>query len=297
MNLSKLFPNQARRPLLAGLAVIAAVALILAFAPARQAAAQFLQLFRVNTFAVVPVTEERLQDLQGLEGLLESGMMGEPTVLREPGPLQMAADAAEASALAGFPVQEATYLPEGMTLDRTTVQAGPAVRVEAERATMQALLDQAGIDDVALPPLEHLEVTVDLPIGVVHQYHADTGSPHRAFVNVFQMPQPQVAMPEGVDPAVLGESLLQLLGVPADEAARLASTIDWTSTLVIPVPGFFRFREVTVNGVPGVLLGESEYDEYGRGRAVMWQKDGIVYGVVSDGTTDGELLRIADSLR
>lgn len=297
MSLSKWFPPAVRRPVLVGVLTVATVALLLTLAPARQAAAQFLQLFRVNTFAIVPVTEERMQDLQGLEGLLESGLMGEPTMVREPGPRQSAANAAEASTLAGYHVREATYLPAGLVLDGTFVQAGPAIRVETERATMQSLLDQAGIEDVALPPLERMTVGVDLPIGVVQQYRGGGGDQMPAVVRVFQMPQPRVEMPEGVDPALLGESLLQLLGVPADEAARLARAIDWTSTLVIPVPGFLRFREVVVNGMPAVLLGDSEYEDGGRSPAVLWQKDGIVYGVVSQGITDGELLRIADSLR
>ena len=44
----------------------------------------------------------------------DSGMMGEPTILREAGPRQIASDAAEASDLAGFAVREPSYLTEGL---------------------------------------------------------------------------------------------------------------------------------------------------------------------------------------
>jgi len=187
-------------------------------------------------------------------------------------------------------------VPAGLTRTGMDVQSGPAMRLRAERATVQSLLDQAGLKDVVLPAAESFEVSMDLPTGVVMDYRDTSQTSRPVGLKVFQMPQPTVVMPAGVEPALLGEALLQLLGVPGEEAARLAHTIDWTSTLVIPVPGLVAYREVTVDGVPGVLVS-GDFEAEPQERAVLWQRDGIVYGVTARAITEAELLQVAGSLR
>ncbi len=295
MNLRRMRSHPAWRPALVTGAVVAAVALVLAFAPARQAAAQLLSLFRVNSFAVVPVSEERMRELEGLDGVLESGLMGQTTVLREQGERVDVADAAAASAAAGFAVREPQVLPDGVQRTGFFAQAGPAVQLKYDRALAESMLAQAGITDVPLPPVNEATVTVDLPTAVVQTYGGGEGLGAR--VQLFQMPEPTIDLPAGVDAAQFGEALLRLLGVPAAEAASLARTIDWTSTFVIPVPAAFaQFRGLTVDGAPAVLIDGAE----GRGpreRAVLWQRDGIVYGLTGRGLTDAALLEMADSLK
>jgi hypothetical protein len=90
-----------------------------------------------------------------------------------------------------------------------------------------------------------------------------------------QTASPYVNYPADVDPAVLGEALLRVLGMDADAARQMAQTIDWTSTMLLPIPQqFATYQQVTVDGVPGVAIipvdGSSE-------AALMWQKGGTVY--------------------
>ena len=47
---------------------------------------------------------------------------------------------------------------------------------------------------------------------------------------------PEVSLPAGRRPRALGEIGLRIVGPPADEAQRFAQTIDWHSTLLVPVP-------------------------------------------------------------
>lgn len=322
MSLDFLRSPVARRAALSGFGVAAAVLVLVAFAPARQAAAEFLQLFRVSTFTVVPVSEERMQQLAGLEGALDAGLLGKPTMLREPGEPQPVADLAAASAQAGFTVREPTYLPEGLVRQGFFVAEGPSMRLDMSRQQMQGLLDQAGIRDVDLPEVEEVSVSVDVPRAALQSFGSAAAggspalyggaatsegvvqpSPRRGIavdqpsVEFVQVPRPAITMPAGVDPAALGESLLQLLGIQQADAARLAHTIDWTSTLVIPVPaGAAHYREVPVDGVSGVLMG-SQGRRADRQRALLWQKGEIVYGLAGEGITDAELVQVADSLR
>ncbi len=274
---------------MAALATLAVVGVLFSFAPVRLVAAQFLGIFRVQKFAVITVDPARLEQLAGLQDLAMAAL-GEPAVLRQPGTPQDVADAAGATALAGFRVRVPADLPAGAVLQAFRVTTGPALRFEVQREQAQALLLAAGVEDVALPDVATLAATVDIA-SVVDQEYRIAGQ-HVSFV---QSPSPAVDVPAAVDPAQLGQALFRFLGVPAEDAERLARQIDWTSTLVIPLPSnVAQFREVEVDGVTGLLL---EPVGSTRGGAVLWQRDGIVYAVVGEGLDPAVLLQIAGSLK
>lgn len=280
------------RPLAIGLAAVMVLAVFLSFAPVRQAAADFLGLFRVRKFAVIPVDLARLEQLSGMEDLVLAAV-GEPTVLREAGAPQAAADAAAASTMAGFPVRSPAQLPAGAALDSFTVQEGPAVRVDVAREQAQAILDALGITTIELPEAEIFPVTADIAPIVSRLYRAEGGS-----VLLLQTPSPEVTLPAGIEPAQMGEALLLFLGMPPADARRVAQEIDWTSTLVIPLPtNVAQFREVTVDGVTGLLLEQTGAQAPGElARIVLWQRDGIIYVLAGDIRAE-LLLQMADSFR
>ncbi|MCB9443820.1 MAG: anti-sigma factor, partial [Ardenticatenaceae bacterium] len=92
---------------------------------------------------------------------------------------------------------------------------------------------------------------------------------------------------------VLGEALLQMIGLNAAEAQRLAQNIDWTSTLLLPIPqDFASFNEVTVEGVSGLALNSVN----GEGSALFWQKDGVVYLLLGPGLMADDLVSLAGTL-
>ena len=64
-------------------------------------------------------------------------------------------------------------------------------------------------------------------------------------------------------------------------------------TLPVPIPvDMATSKKVTVQGVEGIFVGDST----GLGSAVIWQKDGIVYGVAGT-LTEQQVLAVANSLR
>jgi hypothetical protein len=97
-----------------------------------------------------------------------------------------------------------------------------------------------------------------------------------------QASSPSVDVPPGVNLSQVGEAMLQLLGLSPAEAKHFAQTIDWSSTLVIPVPANAgSFRDVAVDGVDGVLI-EMRPSNRGPVRTqymLLWQKNGVVYGL------------------
>jgi len=281
------------RPVAVGVMTLALLVGLFSLAPVRQAAAQFLGIFRVRKFAVIPVDPARVNQLEGLANLLESGMLGQPTFLRQPGAPQAAADAAAASKLAGFTVRAPSDVPQGATAGPFTVEVGPAVRLEVDRDMAQAALEAAGVQGVTLPPFKKATAEVDVPVVVQQEYRTPI-----TFLSVVQAPSPTVTLPPGLDPAQLGEVLLQVLGMPASDAHRLAQTIDWTCTLIVPAPtNVVRFREVEVDGVTGLFLEESRASSRGPAGMVTWQKNGILYAVIGENIALDALTRMADSLR
>ena len=276
----------------ATLVALALVVGLLSIAPIRQAAAQFLGVFRVRQFTVIPVDLAHLERFE--EVMVELGnVLNEATILREPGPAQEVADVGAASALAGFAVRTPAYLPGGAVLSPFTVQSGPAVRVTVERERALMLLEAAGVGGVTLPEAETLSVTADLGPAVVQEYQLNGGN-----VLVLQTPSPSVTIPAGIEPTQVGQALLQFLGMPPDDARRLAQEIDWTSTLVIPLPtDLFQFREVSVDGVTGLLLESMARDSAEPDGVVLWQAGGIVYAVAGRGVPAEQLLQVAESLR
>ncbi len=282
------------RPAAIGLVALAFVVALFSFAPARQAAAQFLGIFRVRKFAVIPVDPAQLERLESLENLADAGLLGEPTYLRQPGEPQSVTDAGEASALAGFKVRVPTALPETATLRQFAVETGPTMLFEIDPGMLKVVLEAAGVQGVTLPAMDSMAVEVDVPAMVQQTYRLDSGT-----LSIVQLPGPTVTLPSGVDPAVMGEMLLQLLGMPTEDARRVAKSIDWTSTLVIPLPtDVGRFHEVEVDGVTGLLLEEQRQNRsYRRHLMVLWQRDDLIYSIEGENVDPTELLRIADSLR
>jgi hypothetical protein len=286
-------PRLARwRPAIAALAALAVVATLFSFASVRRAAAELLGVFRVRKFAVIPVDPSQMERLEELEELLNAGVLGEPTFLREPDEPQTVVDVVEAAERAGFPVRSPTFLPSGAVLQDITLEFGPAMHFEVERAQVQALLEFLDAGDVTLPSVDPLSADVDFPTMVHQQYRIGQGD-----LWVFQMPSPEVTLPPGIEPNMLGEALLQFLGMPAEDAQKLAKSIDWASTLVIPLPAnVAQFREVEVDGVPGLLL-EGTFDGHSwQHNIVLWQREGIVYVVKGLKVSPEQLLQVADSL-
>jgi hypothetical protein len=114
-----------------------------------------------------------------------------------------------------------------------------------------------------------------------------------------QMPGPSVTFPESVDEQAVANAMLQLAGFSAADAEHLSQSIDWRTTLVMPIPtDQISYEPVTINGNEGFLM-EGEAPTGGSNEpyiGVMWQMDGMVYYLA--GSQDGgTLVDIAQTLQ
>lgn len=123
------------------------------------------------------------------------------------------------------------------------------------------------------------------------------GAGSRDCVVLSQMPSPTVSAPPGLDVAALAEVGLRFTGMSAADARTFSHTIDWSSTLVVPVPrGSVDASEIAVDGVTGVLLQEHLDDYHLPGYTILWARDGRVYALTGSGTDAGAGLRLAEAL-
>ena len=291
------------------------IALILAFPSTRALAGELLNLFRVQNVAVVEVDFTGMQQLDGVVGRDISQLISDSiTIQKEPSDPVNVASADEASQLVGFTVRA----PEGMTPSRISVMNGASFTFTIDRDKAQALLDEAGRSDLVLPEeVDGADVSVNIPSSVSiafgtcpepssdseaereRQREMETsGSPGRVYkdcIILAQIPSPEVSAPASLDIAKLAQIGLEFTGMTSEEAVQFTSTVDWTSTLVVPIPkNAASYQQVTVDSVTGTLI-ERPSDDAPQ-FALFWVKDGIIYTIGGLGNNAQKALEIANSL-
>ena len=277
---------------LGGLAVVAVVAVLLSFAPVRAAASELLAVFRLENIVILPVS---VQDFERLEDasyeLGEDFFPGEMEMLSEPGEAQFPETLAEASDLAGYAVRSPATHPDPTTI---TVNEGATARYTPDLESIQLLFEAADLSPDLVPPeIDGQTFEFSMSSMVTQSWFEE----EQEFLTVGQMPSPTVEFPDEVDERALGMAMLQLMGLSPEEAAALSATIDWSSTLVLPLPADeVSYEPVTVDGSDGFVLTPTSDESEEAGSAVIWQKDGMVYFVAATGDT-GRLLEIANSLQ
>lgn len=292
-------------------AALVIVALGLAFPGTRALAGELLNLFRVQQVTVVPV------DFTGLEQLTGDGALGNRftelisdsvDMQQEPGEPVQAANAEEASELAGFTVR----IPAGLTPSQINVTGEAAFSMTLDRMKAQALLDEAGRSDLILPAsVDGAQISVSIPASVSVAFgtcprpgsgesgnHEQSATERRYpdCVILAQIPSPSVNAPASLDIEALARIGLEFTGMSPAEAAEFTSTVNWTSTLLVPIPRNAAIHEqVSVDGVTGTLIQRSseETPQY----ALLWVRDGIIYAISGLGTDSQQAIEMANSLQ
>jgi hypothetical protein len=118
------------------------------------------------------------------------------------------------------------------------MQGEAAFHAILDRDRMVDLLNQVGRPDIQIPEaINGATVAVHIPKMVRMEYGNCGRVPGAApdCILFFQAPSPTVSVPPGLNVSAIAEAGLQLTGMSAAEAHAFSQTIDWSSTLVIPV--------------------------------------------------------------
>jgi uncharacterized protein DUF4367 len=293
-----------------GALAVLLLALILAIPQTRAAAGRLLQLFRVEQVTVLPVDYTGLQQLTGNDAIgtqISQLISSSAHVIKQPGDPVRAADAAEASQLAGFSVR----LPQNGGPSQIYVLGSGAFTLTVDRVKAQALLDESGRSDLVLPEsVDGAKISVSVPASVSAGYGTcpkpgtegsdddESMIPGRRFpdcVILSQIPSPVVHAPRDLDVAQLAEIGLEFTGMSRAQAAAFASTVDWTSTLVVPIPkNAAIYEQIAVDGTTGTLIQRPSDDS--PQFALMWVKDGIIYTISGLGTSSERAIEMANSM-
>jgi len=259
--------------------VLLALVLTFSFPGVRAAASDFLGLFRVQKFTPISITAEQLAVLEEVAG---SGLYpGEVEFFEAPSEPVRVATLAEAAATAGWEPSRPIMLSRP---DAVYMIGGASGRLTIDVDNARTLMGLAGADPTLIPSsLDGAEVDVTV-YGAISQ-NWDDG------LVLMQAPSPLVEYPEDVDVTALGQALLEVLGMEPEPARRLSESIEWTSTLLLPIPdSIATFNEVQIGDSSGLALTGVD----GRNAAILWESDGMVY--VLSGLDVSELVSIAGSV-
>ncbi|MER3401371.1 MAG: hypothetical protein C4313_09690 [Thermoflexus sp.] len=272
-----------------------AVALAFVLSPSLQRVAHaVLQGFRFRRVLVVPYTFAMPQaSLENLRRILGGDLAVEgadPRLVQTP---------EEAETLLGFRIRRLPGVEAFATLQVIPVTT---VRWTVRLDHLREALHAVGADDVALP--ETLDGTAMTLTGgpVLLATLEHQGTP----LGFLQAPLPALTMsPEG-DVRPLAEATLRLMGMPAAEARRLANTVDWQTTLLLPVPlaagmavevqpaSLGGGREGTLFTFPTAATPSGELVAV---RFLLWHDAEFLYGLGGPEVDPDRLLAWARSLR
>ena len=297
------------RPAWAAAALLAVLVASFSFAPARSWAQRVLAMLRVQKIAVVPIDT---QALEGLQGGRESGkMIGQfisdniVVTMRSDQP-QVAADATQADRLAGFQVR---LVGARSDAPKITVEGEQGFQMTLNRDRLQGILDEFGRSDLQLPSsVDGALVAVHIPKAVMAVYgqcpqpgknnsqKPPTVADLAGCVMLAQVPSPTVSVPPELNIQQLATLALQAAGMSAQDAQAFCETVDWTSTLVLPIPRDAGSYETTnVDGVQGTLITLRGWGSGMPGYSLLWVKSGIIYSLTGFGSAD-QAVPLADSL-
>jgi hypothetical protein len=279
-------------------ALVAAVVLtgLVATPAGRAAASSFLAQFRSQRFQVLSLDPNQTSQVGDvLAGLADTGVFtGNAHQASGFGEPDVAADRAEASRLAGFPVPvvDPAALPRGIERAPQRILVSPAreARLTFDRDRALDYLRAHGRPDAQLPErYDGTQLVVHIPAVVVQQFAGGDGGPALLVGKAGLL---GLDTEGGATLEELREVVLDLPGLPAEMVAQLRSIGDWRTTLPLPVPtDEVRWSPTTIEGTEAIDFA----DPTGRLRALLWQRNDHIWGVAGV-VSSGEARNVANSL-
>lgn len=269
-------------------ATVAGLAAALTLTPIGSLAQSLLTIFEPQQVAPLAVTTT---DLRGLPNLQRYGDLVQSSNTQT----VHVVGASAAASVAGIAVRTPSILPPGVpTTARYDVMSltsasftFSAVKAAAAAASLHKTLPPmpSGLDGA------RLRATAGPAVVAVYGDTSNIATLLGSVVVIVQAKAPIVTS-TGATVTQIEDYLLAQPGVSPSLAASIRAIGNPQSTLPIPIPiDMATSQPITVQGVQGVVVG----DNTGLGAAIIWQKDGIIYGVAGT-TTTPQLLAVANSL-
>jgi hypothetical protein len=281
---------------LKGVAAAASVALVAILLTASGVAETILTIFEPKQVVAVPITSA---DFTSAAGFARYGTL---TWSVPPKPYSVP-DLATAKKDSGLAVLTPSQLPAGVSI--ATARYGVMPRTTATFTFSAETTRQSAASLGRTPPpmpanIDGSKLFITGGPAVV-QYFDDGTAPASGAGTSPLGGLPKLIVAQGKGPTVqsdgvtveqLQQYLLAQPGISPALAAQIKAIKDPSSTLPIPIPvDMASSKQITVQGVQGVFIGDST----GLGSAVIWSKDGMVFGVAGT-LSEAEILAVANSL-
>jgi hypothetical protein len=311
------------RPAWGVAATVVLVAMLVGVSPMRIFAQRMLALLRVQKIAVISIDPETLLNSAENEAhpykLINQFLADNVVITQKPGNSVEAGSIANATQMAGFPVR---YLGSMGAPQSIQVSEEASFHMTLNRQRLEALLEEVGRTDIRVPESANgALISVHIPKIVVSMYgdcparHKDAASEPQSRAEALaqrkiermsnlrgmnctyfiQAPSPTVSVPPDLNMSQIAEAALELAGMNTTEARSFCQTIDWSSTLVVPIPhSAGTYQKVTVDAAEGTLITEGE--GAGRHYSLLWIKNGVIDSLAGRGDS-GDALALAGSLQ
>jgi hypothetical protein len=253
---------------MSGVAAVAAAIATFSLTPAGSLAQNFIDLFQPQQVATVQVS---VADVRALSQLQHFGRVTPPGKVAP----QQASDAAAASAMSGMHVVSPSFRPAGTpNAPEYQVLPGGTASFTFSAAKSKAWAAAHHRPLPAIPAgIDGSKLTVSTGDTVVATYTSGKNSlPELA---IGQTRAPHIGT-TGASLSQMEAFILTLPGVSPSLRSQLRALGDPTTSLVLPIPAdLASSHPVVVDGVHGVAISDST----GLGSMVIWEKEGIIYGV------------------
>ncbi len=297
------------------------VAASIGISPVRTWAQRILSMLRVQKIAVVSIDPSTLMNGSEPDShpykLMNQFIADNVTVTMDPGKPEIASNVTQAAQLAGYPIRTIGNLGAPQTI---RVNGETAFQMTLNRDRVETLLDEVGRSDIQIPEsVNGALIAVHIPRTVVSMYGdcpvrtSSSDKQSRAeqlaerkmemmkstknsnCVYLIQAPSPTVSVPRNLNMSQIAEAALELAGMSASEAHSFCQTVDWSSTMVVPIPrNTGTYETVTVDGVDGTLITETLTQ--GNRYSLLWVKRGVIHSLTGHGSSS-DALTLAASLR
>jgi hypothetical protein len=311
------------RPAWGFAAVAMVVTILVSVNPVRTWAQRILAMLRVQKIQVVTIDPTTL--ISGSEPdsrpykLINQFIADNVVVTMDPGKPDVVSNVARAAQLAGYPIRMIGSLGAPHSVE---VNGETAFQMTLNRDRVDTLLDEIGRSDIHIPesangaliavhiPKTVISVYGDCPVG--HRYVSSNPQSQdetlaerkmERMANIkntnctylIQAPSPTVSVPTDLNMSEIAEAALELAGMSPAEAQSFSQTVDWSSTLVVPIPrNSSSYETVTVDGVAGTLITETL--SQGNRYSLLWIKNGVIHSLSGHGNSS-DALSLAASLR
>ena len=261
-------------------AVVLALVIVGSIPSVQSAAANFLQVFRVQKVDTLTLSPN---DMQEIQQALQQGTKGQTMDLESFGSIAVEGQQEQSNLTyaqlnsLGFAVK----LPAGVDASQGeyTLQTMPDMKITPDVEKVNAFISALGSEKLLPASLDGKPFQIKMNKCLVASYEN---------FRLIQGPSPEIVAPGDVKVSEIAEAMVSLPIWPENVRRQLEAVTDWEHTLLIPGENN---EKVKVQGHDAVLMKDSSNG------MLIWQDNGQVYALENYSDKNLDLVEIANSMR